>query len=63
MEQFTKSVDRFLEFREYKILDGHGSISAAIAMDKAYQVYGEFNKTQKIESDFDREIDKLLDND
>lgn len=54
MEQFAESVSRFLEFNEYKILEGKGSISAKQAQEKAYAEYDEFNKTQKIESDFDK---------
>lgn len=60
MEQFSESVDRFLEFREYRVLDGHGAISAKVARDKAHEIYDEFNKTQKIDSDFDRQINSLL---
>ena len=60
MEQFSESIDRFLEFREYKVLDGYGSISSTIAKDKAHEIYDDFNKTQKIESDFDRQINNLL---
>lgn len=60
MEQFSKSVNRFLEFREYKVLDGYGSISSTVAKDKAHKTYNEFNKTQKIESDFDKQIKNLL---
>jgi hypothetical protein len=54
MEQFAESVSRFLEFNEYKILEGKGSISAKQAQEKAYAEYDEFNKVQKIESDFDK---------
>lgn len=60
MEQFSESVNRFLEYREYKVLDGYGSISSATAKDKAHRTYDEFNKTQKIESDFDKQIKNLL---
>ena len=60
MEQFSESVNRFLEFREYKVLDGYESISSAMAKDKAHRTYDEFNKTQKIESDFDKQIKNLL---
>lgn len=60
MEQFSESIDRFLEFREYKVLDGYGSISSTMAKDKAHQIYDDFNKTQKIESDFDKKMKSLL---
>ena len=60
MEQFAESVDKFLSFNEYKIIDGKGSISHAQAKTKAIAEYTEFNKTQRIESDFDKTIQKLL---
>lgn len=60
MEQLAESVNRFLEFNDFKILDGKGKISQKQAEEKAFAEYGEFNKTQKIESDFDREAKKLL---
>ena len=59
MEQFALSVNKFLEFNEYKILEGNGSISAKIAEDKAYTAYDVFNKTQLIESDFDKAVKAL----
>lgn len=60
MEQVAESVNKFLDFNEYKILEGSGSISKAQAQSKAYSEYDEFNKTQKIESDFDKEMKKVL---
>ncbi|CUS47994.1 MAG: Virulence protein [Idiomarinaceae bacterium HL-53] len=60
MEAFAASVDKFLAFNEYQILEGYGSVSRKIAQQKAYQEYEQFNKQQKIESDFDREVKKLL---
>ncbi len=62
MEEFTNSVNKFLEFNEYKILDDAGKISKAEAEQKAYIEYEKFNKTQKIESDFDKQIKKLKKN-
>ena len=59
MDQFSASVNKFLEFRNYKILPDKGKISAAEAKAKAEQEYDSFNKTQKIDSDFDKEIRKL----
>ncbi|NOY70237.1 MAG: virulence RhuM family protein [Deltaproteobacteria bacterium] len=59
MKEFAASVDRFLSFNEYKILSGKGSISHTKAMEKAVLEYDKFNKIQKIESDFDREVKKL----
>lgn len=61
MEQFAKSVNAFLEFNEYEILEGAGSVSRAQADEKAFVEYEEFNRHQKIESDFDRQIKLFLD--
>ncbi len=62
MEQFAASVDKFLTFNDYKILPDKGKISAAQAKKKAEEEYDIFNKTQRIDSDFDKEIRGLLDN-
>ncbi len=59
MEEFAGSVDRFLTFNEYQVLLGKGSVSKKQAMTKASEEYDKFNKIQKIESDFDRELKKL----
>jgi hypothetical protein len=59
MSQFSDSVNKFLIFRNYKILPDKGKISAAQAKEKAEQEYKIFNKTQQIDSDFDKEIRKL----
>lgn len=59
MEQFADSVNKFLNFNEYKVLEGKGKISAKQAEQKAFDEYDKFNKTQKIESDFDRAIKML----
>lgn len=61
MEQFAESINKFLTFREYKILVGKGRISGRTAKAKAEAEYDIFNKTQRITSDFDREIKKLID--
>jgi len=60
MEDLSKSVDKFLSFNEYKILEGKGKVSHEKAEQKAIAEYDEFNKTQKIESDFDEEVKKML---
>ena len=60
MEEFAESVNKFLTFNEYRILDGKGRISKANADKKALTEYKEFNKTQPIESDFDRVVKKLI---
>lgn len=59
MEQLAESVNRFLNFNDYKILEGKGTISKLQADKKAIQEYDVFNKTQKIISDFDKQIKKL----
>ncbi len=56
MEEFAKSVNEFLEFRKYDILKDNGKISRKIAEEKAEKEYNEFNKHQKIISDFDKLI-------
>ncbi|MCE9585261.1 virulence RhuM family protein [Candidatus Nomurabacteria bacterium] len=61
MAEFAESVNKFLTFNEYKILDGKGRISAEQAKEKALDEYKEFNKYQKIESDFEKEVKKILD--
>ena len=60
MEEFANSVNEFLEFRKYKILTDRGRISKKSADEKAKLEYDEFNKFQKIISDFDKEIRKNL---
>lgn len=60
MEQFAASVNEFLTFRKYQILPDKGSISAAQAKAKAESEYDIFNKTQRIDSDFDEQIRKML---
>lgn len=59
MESLAKSVNRFLDFNEYKVLEGKGRIAKIEADKKAVYEYETFNKTQKIISDFDKEIKKL----
>jgi hypothetical protein len=61
MEEFAKSVNEFLAFRRYEILpdNNKGKISKKQAEAKAEAEYLEFNKTQKIESDFDRVIKQI----
>lgn len=60
MQQFSEAINAFLEFRQYKILQGKGSVSKADAERKASEEYDVYNKTQKITSDFDKEVKKLL---
>lgn len=60
MESFAESVNKFLSFNEYRILEGHGTVSRKQAEQKAHAEYDKFNKQQRIESDFDREVKKVL---
>ena len=60
MEQFAASVNEFLTFRRYQILPDKGTVSAAQAKQKAEEEYDIFNKAQRIDSDFDKEIRGML---
>ena len=60
MEEFVESVNEFLSFRRYKTLTDNGRVSAKQAKVKAEAEYDAFNKTQKINSDFDKEVKKML---
>lgn len=44
--------------RSWRVLEGKNKISHKMALHKAHKEYDEFNKVQKIVSDFDK---KLLD--
>ena len=59
MEEFARSVNEFLEFRKYQVLKDKGKVSKKQAIEKAEKEYDIFNKTQKIESDFDKQIENL----
>lgn len=59
MKEFGLSVDNFLSFNDFKVLDSFGSISKKQADTKAVAQYDEFNKTQKINSDFDKVIKQI----
>lgn len=61
MQQFAEAINAFLEFRQYKILQGKGSVSRVDAERKASEEYDIYNRTQKITSDFDKEVKKLFD--
>jgi len=63
MEEFAASINEFLAFRRYDILDGKGKITAKAAKVKAEAEYDEFNKHQRILSDFDKEVQKMLEQD
>lgn len=60
MVEFEKSINEFLSFRRYDILEGKGTVSHKAAVKKAEAEYDEFNKQQKINSDFDKIIKKML---
>lgn len=60
MKEFVESVNKFLAFNEYRILNGKGRISKGIADKKALTEYIEFNKAQPIESDFDKVVKRLI---
>lgn len=60
MQEFAQSINAFLEFRRYDILKDNGKISRKQAEKKAIEEYTAFNKTQKIVSDFDKQIKKLI---
>ena len=60
MAEFVQSVDDFLAFRKFNVLKGKGSVSSTQAKKKAEAEYDIFNPTQKIDSDFDKEVRKLL---
>ena len=60
MKQFAASVNKFLTFNDYQILPDKGKISAAQAKKKAEEEYDIFNKTQRIDSDFDKEVRGML---
>ena len=60
MKQFASSVNEFLTFRRYALLPDKGSVSREEADQKAEAEYRLFNPTQHIDSDFDKEIRKML---
>ena len=60
MEEFAQSVNEFLAFRRYDVLKDKGSVTHKQAVNKAEAEYMEFNKKQKIASDFDIEVKHLL---
>jgi len=58
-DSFATSVNKFLEFNEYQILEGFGNITREKAIQKASEEYDQFNKLQKLDSDFDQSIKSL----
>ncbi len=59
MKDFATSIDEFLKFNRYDILQGNGYISHQMAKQKAIEEYKAFNKNQKIDSDFDKEVRRI----
>lgn len=59
MRDFATSIDEFLKFNRYEILEEYGHITQIAAKKKAIDEYKEFNKHQKIVSDFDKEVKKI----
>ncbi|MBQ6553826.1 MAG: virulence RhuM family protein [Firmicutes bacterium] len=62
MSEFAESVNAFLSFNRYDILKDNGKVSHKQAKEKAGREYDIFNKTQKIESDFDKAVKAALAN-
>ena len=60
MAEFAQSINEFLAFRKYEILRDKGRITKKLAEQKAREEYNEFNKTQKITSDFDQAVKHML---
>ena len=59
MQDLANSINKFLGFNKYDILKGKGKISHKQAEKKAFTEYDKFNKTQKIDSDFEKHIKNL----
>jgi hypothetical protein len=59
MDGLATSIDEFLSFNKFEILEGKGKMTHKRAIEKAGKEYNQFNKTQKIISDFDKQIKKL----
>ena len=60
MDDFALSINKFLEFNDFKVLEGKGNISKEEADKKAETEYDIFNKTQKIDSDFEKEVRRVM---
>lgn len=61
MSELAESVNKFLDFNSFDILEWKWKISHEKALEKAFWEYNDFNKTQSIESDFDKLIQSLWD--
>jgi hypothetical protein len=60
MEDFARCIDEFLKFRRFQILTHKGRVSSQEAKKKAHLEYSEFNKTQRINSDFEKKLAGIL---
>lgn len=60
MDDFALSINKFLEFNDFMVLEGKGRISKDEADKKAELEYNVFNKTQKIDSDFEKEVRRVM---
>lgn len=60
MEEFAASVNEFFAFRRYDILPDKGKVSRQCAIDKAEAEYDAFNRTQRITSEFDLSVRRML---
>ena len=65
MQDWATRIDQFLTFDEREILQDGGKISAEIAKEKAETEFEKYRIIQDrlFESDFDKEIKRLQDND
>lgn len=59
MQEFSDSINAFLEFRRYEILKDNGCVSQRQAQEKAHLEYVIYNKNQPIESDFDKVVKRI----
>ena len=59
MEEFAASINEFLAFRKYQILQDKGHVQKNVADEYARSEYDKLNKTQKIISDFDKAVKRL----
>lgn len=59
MSELAESVNKFLNFNSFDILEWKWKISHEKALEKAFCEYDDFNKTQSVESDFDKLIKNL----
>jgi len=61
MEELQNSINKFLDFNEYKILDNYGAISHEQAKNKAHLEYDKFKVIQDRDyiSDFDKVVKQI----